>query len=564
MKGFANAVRNINRLREVVQVLFKYQFRDIVWNTALRQYLPNRPLPVRPETEAPLADPERWQRLRKVAEELGPTFIKLAQLLSNRPDLIPAPLIAEFAKLQSEVPPLDFAIIEQRIEKELGGPLSNFFSYIDKQALGSASIGQVHRARLKTGEDVVIKVQRPGVGRQIQTDLALLKDLVGLTEGYFRSIGILNPRAILEVFEESMQRELDYTRELRNMELFRNIYQEEPNFYIPKPYKQFSSTKLLVTEFISGCKITDVAQLEAWGQDSRKVAERGLNIYLKQIFEYGFFHADPHPGNILIRPNGTMVLIDFGMVGRLSKANKYAFAGVMIGLANQDAKAMALHLRRLASESDIESLGHFEQDLSELIEDFMVFAPGENGMSQLTHRLQKIIHKYQLEIPGPVFLILRALAILEGVGRVLHPKFDTLRQVRPYGLKLLAEQFSFRNQRQELGYTLSQLVSLLYLFPVELKYILKKMREGELRLHWTLQGYDIFLEKIDRIANRLVLTLLIGALLIASALSLHLAPESPVMRWAGIPVLSWAGLGLAGLLSLALLFSGRGARKRPY
>ncbi|NJL15146.1 MAG: AarF/ABC1/UbiB kinase family protein [Microscillaceae bacterium] len=496
MKGFANAVRNINRLREVVQVLFKYQFRDIVWNTALRQYLPSRPLPVRPETEAPLADPERWQRLRKVVEELGPTFIKLAQLLSNRPDLIPAPLIAEFAKLQSEVPPLDFAIMEQRIEKELGGPVSNFFSYIDKQALGSASIGQVHRARLMTGEDVVIKVQRPGVGRQIQTDLALLKDLVGLTEGYFRSIGILNPRAILEAFEESMQRELDYTRELRNMELFRNIYQEEPNFYIPKPYKQFSSTKLLVTEFISGCKITDVAQLEAWGQDSRKVAERGLNIYLKQIFEYGFFHADPHPGNILIRPNGTMVLIDFGMVGRLSKVNKYAFAGVMIGLANQDAKAMALHLRRLASESDIESLGHFEQDLSELIEDFMVFAPGENGMSQLTHRLQKIIHKYQLEIPGPVFLILRALAILEGVGRVLHPKFDTLRQVRPYGLKLLAEQFSFRNQRQELGYTLSQLVSLLYLFPVELKYILKKMREGELRLHWTLQGYDVFLEKL--------------------------------------------------------------------
>ncbi|MCU0446845.1 MAG: AarF/ABC1/UbiB kinase family protein [Microscillaceae bacterium] len=550
---FQNTVQNLNRIREVISVLIKYGFEDVVANTSLRRLIPPRTQKSWQRNNLPVLSYSRWERMRMVVEELGSTFIKLAQLLSNRPDLIPEPLIIEFEKLQSEVPPIDFEIIQKNIEKELGKPIQEIFAYFDKKPLGSASIGQVHRAQLLSGEDVVVKVQRPDAKRQVNTDLAILREFVRLTENYFKRIGILNPLAVVDTFEKSMHEELDYTNEAKNMDQFRKLYANNYNFYVPMPYRELTTHTVLTIEYVSGCKITDLAQLEAWGLDSRRIVERGMNIYLSQIFEKGVFHADPHPGNILVRPNGTLVLIDFGMVGKLLKHEKYAFAGVFVGLANQDSRAMALNLRRLAVESDIDNMQVFENDVDALIENFVTFnVDDESGISEVTAELQKIIYKYKLQVPGTIFLILRALAILENIGKILHPQFQTLEFIRPYGLKLIAEQFSFKNQRNELTYTFTQLLTLLYIFPIEVKNILRQLRNGEITINYTLKKFEEIPRHINIIGNKLVLTLLICSLMITSAMMMQSPLAASASRLFGLPYWSALGFAAAGFLGIWL------------
>ncbi|UOQ71690.1 ABC1 kinase family protein [Hymenobacter cellulosilyticus] len=398
---FKNTISNLGRIRQVVEVLVRYGFEDVVTSTALRRLITQKRRLSWQHAERPVFETSRWERVRMVIEELGPTFIKLAQAMSNRPDLLPEALIDEFQKLQSDVPPFDVRVAREIIERELGQPITEVFSEFDEKPLGSASIGQVHRAKLLTGEDVVVKVQRPDVQEKVRTDLSLLHELVRLTAGFLRNHGLSNPQDIVDAFERSMMKELDYTSEARSMEQFRKLYEAYETFYIPKPYRELSTAKILVIEFVSGCKITDKAQLLEWGLSPEKVAETGMDIYLTQIFEFGIFHADPHPGNVLVRPDGTIVLIDFGMVGKLSKQQKYAFAGVFIGMARQDARSMALNFRRLALTADIPDMRTFEADLNDLIEDFTMLDVKEMSMSDLADRLQVIIYDYKLQVPGP-------------------------------------------------------------------------------------------------------------------------------------------------------------------
>ncbi len=514
---FQKTVRNLNRIREFIQVLMKYGFEDLVASTALKRFIPNQANWLR--DEKPVLTYSRWERVRMVIEELGTTFIKFAQTLSNRPDLLPEGLIKELEKLQNQVPPIGLTQIKQTIKQELGREASEIFSFFDEKPLAAASIGQVHKATLPTGESVVVKVQRPDAKRQVAVDLALLRDVVRFTESYFKNLGILNPLEIVDTFEKTMQRELDYTEELRNMEKFIKLYKGKANFHIPFPYRNFSTARVLTTEYIQGCKITDIAQLEVWGLEPKGIIEKGLDIYLTQIFEYGFFHADPHAGNILVKPNGTLVLIDFGMVGKLLKHQKYAFAGVFIGLANQDPKAMARNMRTLSPDSIIPDMQAFEGAMQELIEEFIVFGDPQAGISEFTVSLQKVIYQYKLQVPGAVFLILRALAILEGIGKHLYPAFETINYIKPYGLKLLNEQFSFRNQRNELFYSVSQGISLLYAFPAELKSILHQVRNGELNINMVQKGQEERERRQVAGQKRLSWVFLMGVFWLSSALT---------------------------------------------
>ena len=546
-------VKKSNRIREVIQVLVRYGFEDIVTSTALKRFIPTQNKVNWIRAEKSVFDLTRWERIRMVIEELGPTFVKLAQMISNRPELLPAPLIHEFQKLQDKVPAFDGKTARDIVALTTGQTIEDNFIYFDEIPIGSASIGQVHRARLQSGEDVVVKVQRPKIKNKVLTDLALIKDLVRLLENYFKKNGILNPIEIAETFEKSMNNELDYSIEVNNMLNFKKLYKDESSFYIPKVFKQLSNKKVIVIEFVSGCKITDIPQLKDWGLSPEKIAEKGLDIYLKQIFEFGYFHADPHPGNVIVRPDGTLVLIDFGMIGKLTKQNKYAFAGVFIGLAQQDAKGMAINLRRLAIDGDIEEMRSFENDLNELIEDMIVFANEEDGMAALTFRLQQIIYKYQLKVPGDVFLILRALAILEGIGNMLHPKFQTLDFIKPYGKKLVSEQFSSKNLSLDLYYTLTQLSSLLYNFPTELRTIIKKLRRGDLSVNVHLIGLESISRKLDSASNKISTSLIIAALIIGSAISLNVPYKNEAIFFLGIPLISFIGFSTALTLSIYLI-----------
>lgn len=550
---FDQTIKNIKRIRGVIHLLLKYGFEEIVTTTPLQNLVPQNMRLKWLRQDRPIFEYSRWERFRMVAEELGPTFVKLAQILSNRPDILPKALIIEFAKLQDSVPPFEFAIVRNIVERETGKKLEDTFSYFDELPLGSASIGQVHRARLISGEDVVVKVQRPTVKEVVETDLVILREFIRLTENYFKKYGVLNPLDIVDAFEKSMKQELDYMTEARNIEQFRNIYRDHPRFYIPRVYKRLSTSRILVMEFVSGCKITDIRQMKAWGLDPAQMAENGIDIYLTQILEYGYFHADPHPGNILVRKDGVICLLDFGMVGKLIKQDKFAFAGIFLSMAQQDAKSMAINFRRLAIDSDIKDMKLFEYDLHELIEEFSSQDIEELNIRDLAEGIQRIIYNYRLKVPGSIFLILRALVILEGIGKVIHPDFKTFEFIKPYGGRILREQFSLKNLGLEVYYSLTNLYTFANTFPVEVREILKKLRKGQLHVKVENLGYEPLMRKLDFVAYRLTMALIIGALLIASAIVMHAPLSSQASTGNGMPYMSIIGFSIAGLLGIILI-----------
>lgn len=547
--------QNISRIREIIGVLVKYGFEDVVTNSTLRNFVSEKGRMAWTRGGQSVLNYSRWERIRMVCEELGPTFIKLAQVLSNRPDMLPAPLIDELEKLQDNVPAVPFEEIKATIEEETGNRLEDIFQTFNERPLATASIGQVHKARLINGKEVVVKIQRPGVKELVHRDLAILTDAVNRADRYLKKQGILNAMDMVRSFERSMQKELDYRTEARNLERFRNLYKSYKNFYIPASLREYSTEKVMVMEFVSGCKISDVAQIKAWGLDPRKVAENGMDIYLTQIFEFGIFHADPHPGNVLVRKDGVICLLDFGMVGTLMRKDKYAFAGIFVGMAEKDPRKMALNMKALAVEEGIEDMRQLEYELNELIEDFASLSVDEASIADMVERLQKIMFDHQIRVPGDIFLIFRAFAILEGIGKTIHPHFNTYDFIRPYGVKLMAERYSIENIWHDVSYRVSQINAFITSFPKDVREILDKTSRGKIHFEVELQGYGYLLKKMDSIANRMAVTFLICALIIGSAITMTIDWGDRMDYIKGIPAISVYGLWIAGGLTLLLFYS---------
>jgi ubiquinone biosynthesis protein len=550
---FQQTIKNLNRVREIFQVLAKYGFEDVITSTSLRNLVPRSRRLTWSREDRPVFEYSRWERIRMALEELGPTFIKFAQVLSNRPDVLPPELIEQFQKLQSDVAPEDFQIVRSTIENELGRPISEVFEFVIERPLGSASIGQVHRARLLSGEDVVIKVQRPRARRTVESDLAILREVVQRAEGYLRRQGLSNASDIVEALNDTMQRELDYRFEARSMTQFRDFYAKNRGFTIPRAYRDLCTQKVLVSEYVSGCQITDIAKLNEWGLKPEDIAQRGMDIYLTQIFEFGYFHADPHPGNVLVQEDGTLVLIDFGMIGRLQKRDKYAFAGIFIAMAQKNPRRMAVQFRRLATEHEIIEPRKLENDLAVLIDDFSGLDLGEGNMADLAIRLQNIIYEHRIKVPGAIFLILRALAILEGMGKSLSPKLNAYEKVKPFGQKLIAEQYSISNLTEEVSSRISDFDYLLRNFPQELGEILKLLSRGQLKVNLE----DV--HRSDEMAQRaksqrhLSMAILAGSLCLGGSL-IWTNPQLEMLQVAGIPIASFVMFCLAILIILRWLF----------
>ncbi len=554
--------KNIGRIREIIGVLVKYGFEDIVTNSTLRNFVSEKVRISWVRQDKPVFQYSRWERIRMVCEELGPTFVKLAQVLSNRPDMLPAPLIEEFEKLQDNVPPFAFSKVKEIIERETGKKLEDVFEVFNEKPLASASIGQVHKARMKDGKEVVVKIQRPEVREQVESDLAILVDAVNRADRYLQKQGITNAPDLVRSFERSMNKELDYRNEARNLDRFRTLYKDYKNFYIPRAFREFSSENVLIMEFVSGCKISDVAQMRAWGLDPRKVAENGMDIYLTQIFEFGIFHADPHPGNVLVRKDGVICLLDFGMVGTMMKKDKFAFAGIFIGMAEGNAHKMATSMKALSIDDRVEDMRQFEYDLNEIIEDFTALDVNESSIADVVERLQKVMYDYQIRVPGGIFLVFRAFAILEGIGKTIHPHFNTYDFIRPYGIKMMKEKYSPQNIFTDVTDQFGQINSFLTAFPKDIKTLLAKAQRGKLHFEVELQGYGYLLKKMDSVANRISLTFLTVAFVIGSAISMT-ATFGPEMNYLyGLPEISVYGLWTAGFFLLLLLISV--VRRRKY
>jgi len=547
--------RNIARVREIISILIKYGFEDIVVNSTLRNFVSENRRINWSRNEKPVFESTRWERIRMVVEELGPTFVKLAQIMSNRPDMLPEPLIKEFEKLQDKVPPFSYQEVRRIIKEESGLELEEIYAEFNVEPLASASIGQVHMAKLHNGDKVVVKIQRPEAQEAIERDLTILADIVRRADRYLKRQGVLNAGDVVRVFERSMTRELDYSNEARNIQKFRTLYANNPNLYIPKVYKEYSSRRMLTMEFADGCKITNVEQLKAWGLNPQKLVELGMGIYLEMIFEQGSFHADPHPGNVLVNSKGKIVLIDFGMVGHLMRRDKYNFSMVFISIAQQDARAAAEALRKLAIEENITDNRAFEYDIQELILDYASLDVSEASIADMINRLQKIMLDYQLKVPGDIYIIFRALAILEGIGKIMHPNFRTYDFIKPWGAKVMKERLKPQNIYYDLNARFNTVSALFTSFPYEVKQIMQAMRKGKLRFEVEHQGYGYLLKKMDSVTNRISLTLIIFALVIGSSIMATVPFPPHMMTSFGLNYFSLAGLWIAGVISIILAYS---------
>lgn len=553
--GLNTTIRNLGRLRQIMSIFVKYGFEDVIANSTLRNIVPESLRLKWIRQERPALQYSRFERIRMAAEELGPTFVKLAQVLSNRPDLVPEGLVKEFEKLQDRVPPFDAETAKSIIELELGKPLEEIFSDFKTVPMASASIGQVHRATLIDGTEVVVKVQRPDVKEIVERDLQLIWEIVQRSDRYLKKQGVLNALDVVAAFERSMVKELDYSNEARNIQRFRTFYKNESNFYIPQVFRNISTDKVLVIEFVSGCKFTDKKQIREWGLNPKKIVENGLNIYLKQIFEYGYFHADPHPGNVLIRPDGIICLIDFGMVGQLSRRDKLAFANVFIAMAEQDSRKMAQAMRKLAISDGIKDLRLLETDLQELIDDYVLLDVSEGSIADVIAKLQNIMVRYEMVVPAGIFLIFRALAILEGIGKIMHPTLNTYDFIRPFGVKILQQKFSPENLWNEFQYRSDQLSGFLTGLPTDIRELLGQAKNGKLNITISHQGYGYLLKKLDSIVNRLIITFIICSLIIASSIMATISTPTDFMTRHGLPYWSVFGYTVAGILSLILIYA---------
>jgi ubiquinone biosynthesis protein len=544
--------QHVNRYRQILTVLIKYGFDDLVDRLKIGQYLEIGLQMIARRDQAHIEKHTRAERVRMILEELGPTFVKLGQVASTRPDLIPAEFIGELEKLRDAVPPFPFEQVRQIVEEELHRPPDQLFASFEQESLAAASIGQVHRARLHDGEEVVVKVQRPGIRHTIEVDLEIMLHLATLLERHVEEAELHRPTKIVEEFARTMEQELDYGVERAHLERFANQFLDDDTVYVPKVYGDYATGRVLTMEYISGVKLANLDGLAESGLDRRRIAARGAELILKQVFVHGFFHADPHPGNVFVLPGNVICYLDFGMIGRLDRRCREDFADLVYGAAARDAPKTTTALLRLVEhddewEPDTRAL---ERDVGEMLDLHVVTELGRVDMGRLLQRLLELLSKHRLRIPADLVMMLKAMTTAEGVGVMLDPQLDMVAIATPYVRKLKMERFAPRRLLGELYESGNELLQLAREVPGGLRELLRLAKRGNLRMGVEHRGFEKMLETYEHVANRVAFAIIVAALIVGS--SLIVVSEIPP-KWGGVPLVGVIGFITAGIMGLVLL-----------
>jgi len=544
--------RHMERYAEILSVLFKFGFGDLISSLKIEQYLDLGRRVFSGKDRERLETLKRPERLRMALEELGPTFIKLGQVLSARADLLPDDFIRELTKLQDDVPPVPYEKVEKVLAAELKGAQNEVFRDVEKEPLAAASIGQVHLAHLADGEAVAVKVQRPGIRRTVEVDLEILFHLATLMEKHLEGWEFHRPTKIVEEFGHIMERELDYTVEAANMEHFASLFLDDPDLYVPKVFREATTAKLLTMEHVHGIKSSSLDILRSRGYDLVEIAHRGGDLILKQIFIHGYFHADPHPGNLLIMPQNVICFLDMGMMGRLDRESRENLADLLMGLAEREASAVAEALLTITSwdtEPDRHSL---ERDVSEFVDRHFYRPLKELEFGKLIQQLFDMATKHRLRLPLDVLLLIKVFNAIESLGRGLDPDFDIIERATPFVEQVQKERLHPRRLAEDfLGYGV-QMIRLAKTMPSDIQATLKLARQGKLQLGFEHKGLEPLLTTLDRTSNRLAFAIVIASLIIGSSLIIH-ADIPP--KWHDVPLIGLAGYVVAGVMGFWLLVS---------
>jgi ubiquinone biosynthesis protein len=504
------------------------------------------------------------RRIRLVLEELGPSFIKLGQLMSTRADIFPPEYVEEFKKLQDRVPPLAFAEIKQLLEAELRQPLAALFADFSTESIAAASVAQVYAARLFSGARVAVKVIRPGITKKIREDIQLMYTLAAKLEKNFELGRILGATNIVQEFERTIFNELDMFREAGNVEKFAAHFQYVEDICVPKVYWELTTKSVLVMTFIEGVKVDEVAAIRAAGIDPREIALIGLRSLSRQLMEFGFFHADPHPGNTIVMPDGRVGLVDFGIMGYLDEETMHQVAYLFLGYAERDYDLIMEAL--LASgvlPAEGVDLAAFRRDLKDISEPFYGRSLQTISVRDVYEQVMQLVSKYRICLPRNLLLLLKTLIQTEALGKTLGSDASILTVMRPYARQLLQKGYESRKILRNMGQDLRNSAGYLKSAPKLIHDILKQTAMGKQAVELRHTGFDQLDQKFERGVNRLVIGLIISASTIAAALILN-STQTVVqfqVRLLGYQTLSLtailgvAGYSIATVLGLWLIIS---------
>ncbi|WP_178023274.1 AarF/ABC1/UbiB kinase family protein [uncultured Paenibacillus sp.] len=548
----SSIVRHTGRYREIAMALGRHGFGYLAEEIGLTRLIR---LPLRRFRKNEPGSPTLAERIRLVLEELGPTFVKVGQLASTRSDLLPEAIIQELVKLQDQVPPFPAEEARGILEAELHQPLEELFQSFDETPLAAASIGQVHRARLITGEPVAIKIQRPGIAPVIELDLDILQHLTVLANKRWSWVSRYQIPQMVEEFARSIRAELDYSFEGRNMEKIRRQFKADEGIYIPGVHWPLTTSRVLTMDFVEGEHLNRLLAIDELGYDRKELAERLVNALLRQIFEGGFFHADPHPGNLLVTRKGELAFIDFGMVGRLSGEMKDHLSSLVIALMRRSTEGMVRAVLRMGLVGDDADTAGLRLDLERLRERYYDIPFAEIQIGQALHDLFATAQKHQVVLPADLLLLGKALLTVEGVALALDPALRILDLAEPFGHKLLREKYAARRLGKKLFDEAAELTDSLVDLPQQVRKLSSTLARGKLKMDMNVPEMEQFLRKLDQISNRLSFSIVLLAfsiimvgLIVGSSLS-----RMPTLLW-DIPAIE-IGFIVATLMFLWLLFS---------
>lgn len=517
-------LRNAGRLAQISAVLVKYGFANLVDSLGgplvrlkygIAQRLSRQPVEAAPLEVQRLAAPVRT---RLVCEELGPTFIKFGQLLSTRGDLLPAAYIEELQKLQDSVPPIPFPVVRQQIEAELGAPLSDLYRDFSPLPLAAASIGQVHAATLPNGERVAVKVQRPGVDKLIERDLSILLDLAQLLEDRLPFAQHYRLTRLVREFAEALQDELIYTIEAHNASRLAANMASDPTVRFPQIHWDLTTRRVFTAELLQGIPLSDLAQLDAAGYDRTRIATLVAQHALRQILIDGFFHADPHPGNIFALPDGRLGYVDFGIVGRLDRETRDLLGTLFLSLLSQNTGRAVEELMEIGVVSEESNLEEFEHELDRLLTRTLFTSRREVSIGELLARIMELGYTYRIALPAEFSLLAKTLIMIEGLCLALDPHFDLSAVARPFVRRLVGTHFEPGQMAQGLASNLRHLNRLLAELPRQSRTLLKKASAGTLTVRMEPYHADPVLRQLHLLANRLTVGLIVAGLVVASGI----------------------------------------------
>lgn len=502
------------RFLEILGVVIRHTLREwISRNRFFRKRIKSDTLNPEGVTRTP-------ERIRLAIEELGPTFIKFGQILADRPDLVSENLRKELKKLQSTAKPLSDAVAIEILESELGGPVSNYFETFDDKHLASASIGQTYVGVLKGGRKVVVKIQRPNIEEKIKLDLRLLHYLANRAVTRYPELAALDVERIVEEFQEIILNELNYLHEAGNMMRFKQMFEGDDRVKVPEVYHEYTTRRVLMMEFIDGIPPDRLDLMFEKGINPKVIAHNGADLLLNMILKHGFFHADPHAGNIFVLPGDVICFIDWGMVGNLKQRHIQFMGEFTIGLIRKDAKTLAKSLLKLSGIKYFNQMEELEFEMEKVLQRYAYLPSEQINFAEILQESINVVVKYQLHVPGSFFTLLKALATIEKFAVRLDPNMELSNLLRKYAFDVLKSKFGVREIAGSLYNTVSDYVSLIRELPGEVNEILYKLKEGKLTHEIDLVNKKEFQASITKVSYRIALSLLLGFLLITTTITI--------------------------------------------